>query len=130
MTDFCASPPLPTPSGAPLTGLSPQAAQGPAPMAPTPPTAPIAPTLTLAQLALGQAMQVHSVQAPAHAPEWADWLAEIGFVAGEAVKVLSQALPGGDPLVVRIGLSTFALRRAEAACVLVQAAVPGGAGHD
>ena len=64
-------------------------------------------------------MKVHSVQAPAHAPEWADWLAEIGFLPGEAVKILSRGLPGGDPLVVRIGQSTFALRRAEAACIQV-----------
>ena len=36
--------------------------------------------------------------------------------------LLARALPGGDPLVVRIGSSTFALRRAEAACVLVETA--------
>ena len=32
----------------------------------------------------------------------------------------SRSQPGGDPLAVRVGQSTFALRRAEAACVLVQ----------
>ena len=32
---------------------------------------------------------------------------------------MARGLPGGDPLVVRIGQSTFALRRAEAACVQV-----------
>jgi ferrous iron transport protein A len=33
--------------------------------------------------------------------------------------LLRSFMPGGDPLVVRIGVSTFALRRAEAACVRV-----------
>lgn len=62
---------------------------------------------------------VQRVSAPADAPEWARWLAEIGFIEGEQVSVLARGLPGGDPLVVRAGASTFALRRAEAACVQV-----------
>ncbi len=41
-------------------------------------------------------------------------LEEIGFIPGERVQVLSKALFGGDPLVVRVGVSTFALRKAEA----------------
>ena len=49
-------------------------------------------------------------------------LEEIGFLPGEQVSVMARALPGGDPLVVRVGLSTFALRAAEAACIEVQAA--------
>ena len=47
-------------------------------------------------------------------------LADIGFTAGETVTVLARAWPGGDPLVVRVGASRFALRRAEAACVQVR----------
>jgi ferrous iron transport protein A len=47
-------------------------------------------------------------------------LADIGFVPGEPVTVLARAWPGGDPMVVRVGQSRFALRRAEAACVRVQ----------
>jgi ferrous iron transport protein A len=53
--------------------------------------------------------------------ERARQLAEVGFVPGETVSVLARAWPGGDPLVVRVGNSRFALRRAEAACVLVSA---------
>ena len=49
-------------------------------------------------------------------------LEEIGFLPGEQVSVMTRAQPGGDPLVVRVGLSTFALRAAEAACIEVQAA--------
>ena len=46
-------------------------------------------------------------------------LEEIGFVPGEQVQVLSKALMGGDPMVVRVGQSTFALRQAEAQLVEV-----------
>ncbi len=73
----------------------------------------------LAQAAIGAAFVVQRVSAPADAPEWAAWLEEIGFLPGEAVCVMARGLPGGDPLVVRIGQSTFALRRAEAACIAI-----------
>jgi ferrous iron transport protein A len=76
-------------------------------------------TLTLDHCAQGCATTVLAVRVPAQAPDWARWLAEIGFLPGESVTVLTRARPGGDPLVVRVGLSTFALRRAEAACVAV-----------
>jgi ferrous iron transport protein A len=52
--------------------------------------------------------------------ERARQLEEIGFLPGEQVSVMTRALPGGDPLVVRVGLSTFALRGAEARCIEVQ----------
>ena len=74
---------------------------------------------TLDHAEIGQALVVEHVQAPHAAPEWARWLEEIGFIVGEHVMLMARGLPGGDPLVVRIGQSTFALRRAEAACVRV-----------
>ncbi len=46
-------------------------------------------------------------------------LAEIGFLPGETVRVIARAAFGG-PLAVRVGSSTFALRRVEAAAVSVQ----------
>ena len=46
-------------------------------------------------------------------------LMEIGFLPGEAVHVIATGFPKGDPLAVRIGQSTFALRRHEAAWVEV-----------
>jgi len=76
-------------------------------------------TLDLAKI--GDALTVQHVEAPKAAPEWARWLEEIGFLVGEQVMLMARGLPGGDPLVVRIGQSTFALRRAEAACVGVVA---------
>lgn len=70
-------------------------------------------------MAIDASGEVLKVVAPAHAPEWLRWLEDIGFVAGERVALLARAQPGGDPLVVRIGQSTFALRCAEALCVHV-----------
>ncbi|WP_417066880.1 FeoA family protein [Niveibacterium terrae] len=74
---------------------------------------------TLDQVAVGEEMRVSAVAGPEAAPEWLRWLEEIGFIAGERVRVMAKGFPGADPLVVRIGQSTFALRRAEAACVFV-----------
>jgi len=48
-------------------------------------------------------------------------LAELGFVQGEPVRVVAKGPVGGDPLLVQIGYTRFALRRAEAARVMVQA---------
>jgi Fe2+ transport system protein FeoA len=49
-------------------------------------------------------------------------LRDLGFVAGAHCEVIARMWPGGDPMAVRIGGSTFALRRAEAAAVQVQLA--------
>jgi ferrous iron transport protein A len=50
-------------------------------------------------------------------------LIEIGFVQGAALRVIAFGQPGDDPIGVRVGgrggVSTFALRRLEAACVWV-----------
>jgi ferrous iron transport protein A len=47
-------------------------------------------------------------------------LLEIGFVPGESVQVLARGAWGGDPLAVRVGQATFALRHEEASMVQVQ----------
>lgn len=46
-------------------------------------------------------------------------LLEIGLQPGEPVRVVAHGFPGRDPLAVRIGRTTFALRRPEAAMVQV-----------
>lgn len=51
-------------------------------------------------------------------------LIELGFVCGERVEVLTQVTPGGDPFVVRVGDTTFAVRRREVATVWVDVARP------
>jgi ferrous iron transport protein A len=46
-------------------------------------------------------------------------LLELGFVPGERVQVVREARPGRDPVAVRLGHTTFALRRHEAAFIQV-----------
>lgn len=46
-------------------------------------------------------------------------LRELGFVAGEPVQVVARGPVGGDPLLVQVGYTRFALRRSEAARVQV-----------
>lgn len=44
-------------------------------------------------------------------------LRELGFVAGEGVEVVAAGPLGAEPLLVQVGFTRFALRRAEAARV-------------
>lgn len=74
----------------------------------------------LADVEMGKSFEIVDVVSPADAPDWARRLQEIGFIVGERVRVLRRAMPGGDPLAIRVSDSTFALRRAEAACVMVK----------
>ena len=46
-------------------------------------------------------------------------LRDLGFVAGEPVRLVARGPLGADPLLVQIGYTRFALRRAEAARVTV-----------
>jgi ferrous iron transport protein A len=46
-------------------------------------------------------------------------LVELGFVPGERLRVVAAGVPGREPLAVRIGRTTFALRRHEASFILV-----------
>lgn len=46
-------------------------------------------------------------------------LVELGFVPGERVRVVREGRPGGEPLAIRVGHTTFALRRHEAAFIRV-----------
>ena len=70
---------------------------------------------------VGQRYVVTALHAPTNAPEWSHWLEDIGFIVGEIVTVTGRSALGGDPLVVRVGASTFALKRAEARCIRVLA---------
>jgi ferrous iron transport protein A len=47
-------------------------------------------------------------------------LIELGFVEGARVDVLHQGLFGRDPIAVRVNETTVALRRREAAAILVE----------
>jgi ferrous iron transport protein A len=51
-------------------------------------------------------------------------LRDLGFVRGEPVRVVAQGPIGADPLLVQIGFTRFALRRAEAARVRLSPETP------
>lgn len=53
-------------------------------------------------------------------------LAEIGFLPGETLRVVSRGWLRGGPIAVRVGQSTFALRAHEAALLRVRAASAEG----
>ena len=81
--------------------------------------------IRLDELARNAPATVLSVRPPADAQdaELVLRLTEIGFVPGEQVRVIAFGYPGREPLAVRIGQSTFALRLHEAALIQV---VPTG----
>ena len=84
----------------------------------------LVPTLTtLDTLKVGQSATVIHLAPAAPAGEggfdMARRLMELGFVPGERIRVLKRGVPGGEPLAVRVGSATFALRRFEAALVSV-----------
>jgi ferrous iron transport protein A len=78
-----------------------------------------APPTSLAEVETGSSFVVHDVLHPAAALNWPQRLEELGFLPGERVRVLARPA-GGEPLSVRVGHSTYALRRQEAACVRVR----------
>ena len=51
-------------------------------------------------------------------------LLEIGFLPGERLRVVARSFPGGDPMAVRVGRTTFALRRREAGLIRVSTTPP------
>ena len=78
--------------------------------------------MTIDDLLIGQKAKVARLIDADGSSDLSDRLSEIGFTHGESVAVLARSVPGGDPLVVRVGQSRFALRRIEARCVHVVAA--------
>ncbi len=76
--------------------------------------------LTLASAPLRVPFAVHRLVYPQGDAGWPQRLEELGFLPGERVMVVTRGWPGGDPIAVRVGHSTVALRSAEAACVEVR----------
>ncbi len=78
-------------------------------------------TISLCDLAWGATATLASICSPE--PEQDRDLVlrliELGFVPGERLRVIAHGQPGNEPIAVRLGGTTFALRRLEAACVRV-----------
>ena len=79
--------------------------------------------ILLSSLRPGDEATVATVLAPqpGQDPELVLRLIEIGFLPGERIRVVARGQPGDEPIAVRLGHSTFALRRFEAAFVSVKA---------
>jgi ferrous iron transport protein A len=84
----------------------------------------------LSRVPRGASAIVHAVRTGTSDAEGGDLglrLLELGFVEGERIRVIAQGFPGGEPIAVRVGGTTFALRRFEAEHVLVEATQPESA---
>ena len=73
--------------------------------------------MTLTELARRTPAIVDSVEERTSNDPIARRLRELGFVAGERVVVVAAGPFGAEPLLVQVGFTRFALRRAEAARV-------------
>jgi ferrous iron transport protein A len=82
-----------------------------------------APLITLDTLPVGAAATVAHVAAGEAADDGVTLsrrLMELGFVPGEKIRMLKRGMPGGEPMAIKVGNSTFALRRFEAALISIQ----------
>ena len=78
--------------------------------------------MTLSELPLHTSAVVESVQ-DLHANDAiARRLRELGFVNGEEVRLVAKGPVGGEPLLVQVGFTRFALRISEAKRIVVDAA--------
>ena len=78
--------------------------------------------MTLSELPLHTSAVVESVQ-DLHANDAITRrLRELGFVNGEEVRLVAKGPVGGEPLLVQVGFTRFALRISEAKRVVVDAA--------
>lgn len=75
--------------------------------------------MRLSELSRFQTAVVEQVEAIGATDAIAQRLGVIGFVPGETVRITATGPVGGDPLLVQIGFTRFALRRSEAARVIV-----------
>jgi len=79
-------------------------------------------TIGLADLPNGTPARVVAVLPgdAAAPPEIARRLAELGFLPGELVRIVGRGFLSREPIAVRVGTGTFALRAFEAACIRVR----------
>ncbi len=76
--------------------------------------------MRLSQLAKNTPALVLSVQQHNDVDPIAQRLNELGFVSGETIRLINRAPFGGDPILVQVGFTRFALRLSEAERVLVK----------
>lgn len=84
--------------------------------------------MKLSELPRRTAATVDSVEDHAPNDAIARRLRELGFVSGERVEVMAAGPVSAEPLLVQVGFTRFALRRAEAARVRVRTGDAGAPG--
>ena len=75
--------------------------------------------MDLSQLPVGNEARVLAVTPQGDADAIATRLLDLGFVPGEVVRCVALAPFGGDPLLVQVGFTRFALRTSEAARIAI-----------
>jgi ferrous iron transport protein A len=74
----------------------------------------------LSRLTQGSVANVLGVDSRSSGDVIAQRLLDLGFVRGESVRCISLAPFGGDPILVQIGYTRFALRKSEAQRVQIE----------
>lgn len=80
--------------------------------------------MRLSELSRFQTAVVEQVEAISTPDAIAQRLGEIGFVPGETVRITATGPVGADPMLVQVGFTRFALRRSEAARIIVSVSKP------
>ncbi|WP_211139383.1 FeoA family protein [Acinetobacter baretiae] len=74
--------------------------------------------MRLSELKVKQAATIESVSCHSSETEQSDLIASrletLGFVPGVEVKVIARGVFGGDPILIQVGFTRFALRKSEA----------------
>ncbi len=74
---------------------------------------------TVASMRKGSSARIQHVADDADEHTMVKRLLELGFVPGETVRIVGRSFPGGHNVAVRLGNTTFALRRHEASLIHV-----------
>lgn len=73
--------------------------------------------MLLSELKVKQAAVIKKVNSQFSAETQSDLIASrletLGFIPGATVKVIARGIFGGDPMLIQIGFTRFALRKAE-----------------
>ena len=81
-------------------------------------------TMALSALKVKQAATISKVNRISVESEQQDLVAirleSLGFVPGTRVEVITKGIFGGDPILIQIGFTRFALRKAEADKIEIQ----------
>jgi ferrous iron transport protein A len=78
--------------------------------------------MRLSDLSPGTSATVVQVDDVTASDPIASRLRDLGFVDGEVVRLVTRGPLGGEPLLVQVGFTRFALRKAEALRVVVTTA--------